>query len=212
MYTRRPPATVSAPVTTPDLSIEPDFLLRRSSRERAPSTRLRDYASLVECPADLMAIVENMDEPHTYRQAAGHPHWVRAMETELASIERNNTWTLVDLPPGSRPIHAKWVYKLKSGADGTPTYKARLVARGDEQIEGLDYKETFSPVVKWTTMRTLVSMAVQRNWDITHLDVKSAFLNGVLKEEVYLTQPPGFIQPSHESRVYKLHRSLYGLR
>jgi transposase InsO family protein len=203
VYTRR-----SVPVPAPMPAASP----RRSSRERGPSMWLRDYASLVETSADLVDAVQHVEEPHSFRQAASHPEWMRAMETELASIERNHTWTLVDLPSGCRPIHAKWVYKLKSGADGTPTYKARLVARGDEQVEGLDYQETFSPVVKWTTMRVLVSMAAQRNWDITHLDVKSAFLNGVLQEEVYLAQPPGFVKPGQEHLVCRLHKSLYGLR
>ena len=126
----------------------------------------------------------------------------------MASIKRNNTWSLVDLPSGCRAIHAKWIYKLKTGSDGTLTHKARLVASGDEQIAGLDYHETFAPVVRWTTIRTLVSMAAQLDWPILHLDVKSAFLNGILKEDVYLVQPPGFIIVGKESKVCKLHRSL----
>jgi hypothetical protein len=135
------------------------------------------------------------------------------MEQEIASLHANHTWTLLDLPPGHKAIPVKWVYKLKSGLVGTPPkYKARLVVRGDRQHEGLDYQETFAPVVKWSTMRLVVSMAAQRGWPIHHLDVKCAYLNGPITDAVFLQQPPGFVSPGREHLVCCVHRAIYALR
>jgi hypothetical protein len=104
-----------------------------------------------------------LDEPLSYKATATNPDWVLTMEQEITSLHANNTWTLVDLPPGYSAIPVKWVYKLKSGPVGTPPkFKARLVARGDRQYEGLDYQETFAPVVKWSTIQLVVSMAAMR--------------------------------------------------
>jgi len=135
------------------------------------------------------------------------------MEAEIDSIHKNQTWSLVPLPPNTKAISSKWVYKLKPGTRGNPArYKARLVARGFEQRDGVDYLETFAPVVRWETIRILVALAVHLGWPIHQLDVLTAFLNGILKEDVYMHQPPGFVKPGYEHLVCKLHRSLYGLK
>ena len=113
------------------------------------------------------------------------------MEEELRSIEKNQTWELVHLPQGKRPIDVKWVYKTKVKPNGDVSkYKARLVARGFLQKHGLDYNEVFAPVARLETIRLIVATASNRNQSLYQLDVKSAFLNGPLEEEVYITQPP----------------------
>ncbi|KAL5787313.1 hypothetical protein ACOSP7_004262 [Xanthoceras sorbifolium] len=114
------------------------------------------------------------------------------MNTELEALQLNNTWSLVPLPIGHKPIGCKWVYKIKYKSDGTiERYKARLVAKGYNQVEGIDYQETFSPTAKLTTLRCLLTVAAARHWHIHQLDVQNAFLHGDLHEVVYMEPPPG---------------------
>ena len=115
------------------------------------------------------------------------------MNSELQAIEDNNTWFWSDLPNGHRAIGLKWVFKVKKDAVGnTVKHKARLVAKGYAQKEGVDFDEVFAPVARLETVRVLLALAAHGNWEIHHMDVKSAFLNGNLQEEVYVTQLPGF--------------------
>jgi len=133
------------------------------------------------------------------------------MVEEIAALERTGTWDLVPIPAHVRPITCKWVYKVKTRSDGSlERYKARLVACGFQQEHGRDYDETFAPVAHMTTVRTLLAVASVREWSISQLDVKNAFLNGELREEVYMQPPPGYSIP--EGMVYRLRRSLYGLK
>jgi len=135
------------------------------------------------------------------------------MKQELQSVEKNKTWELVDLPAGHRPISLKWVFKLKKDEKGVATkHKARLVARGLVQQEGIDFDDAFAPVARMESVRVLLALAAQEGWKVHHMDVKSAFLNGDLKEEVYVRQPPGFAVAGEEGRVYRLKKALYGLR
>lgn len=114
------------------------------------------------------------------------------MHAELEALQQNNTWSMVPLPIGHKPIGCKWVYKIKYKSDGTiERYKARLVAKGYTQVEGIDYQETFSPTAKLTTLRCLITVAAARNWFIHQLDVQNAFLHGDLHEVVYMEPPPG---------------------
>ncbi|KAM1319724.1 hypothetical protein ACFX2H_004687 [Malus domestica] len=152
-------------------------------------------------------------EPATYKSALKCPVWVDAMQEELSALHTQSTWSLVPLPAQKNLVGCKWVFKIKRNADGSiGRYKARLVAKGFNQEEGIDYGETFSPVVKPTTVRLVLAMAAHFGWNLRQLDVKNAFLHGVLQEEVYMSQPPGFIDPQYSDYVCKLHKSLYGLK
>jgi hypothetical protein len=133
------------------------------------------------------------------------------MAEEIAALERTGTWDLVSPPPGVHPITCKWVYKIKTHSDGSlERYKARLVARGFQQEQGRDYDETFAPVAHMTTVRTLLAVASVCHWYVSQLDVQNAFLNGELREEVYMQPPPWYSIP--DGMVCRLRRSLYGLK
>src|SRR6266403_3702836 len=118
-------------------------------------------------------------------------------------LSKNDTWELVDLPLGCKAVKSKWVFKLK--ADGR--FHACLVAKGFMQIPGIDYDETFSPVAHFELLRLLLALAALEDWHIHQMDVKSAFLNGVLDEEIYMEQPPGFITSGGELKVCRLKKS-----
>jgi hypothetical protein len=150
--------------------------------------------------------------PSSVRTALLDPHWRRAME-EYAALVANQTWDLVPRPPGTNIVTGKWIWTHKRRADGTlERYKARWVLRGFTQRPGVDYDETFSPVVKPATVRTMLSLALARSWPVHQLDVKNAFLHGALTETVYCCQPAGFVDSSRPDMVCRLNRSLYGLK
>jgi hypothetical protein len=156
------------------------------------------------------------DDPKTYEEAIkshDSAFWKEAINDEMDSIVGNNTWKLVDLPPGSKPIGCKWVFRKKIKTDGTvDKFKARLVAKGFTQKQGLDYFDTYAPVARIATIRVLIALASVHNLVIHQMDVKTAFLNGELEEEVYMEQPEGFVVPGQEHKVCKLVKSLYGLK
>jgi hypothetical protein len=156
--------------------------------------------------------VSSHPEPQFYHQAIKSPQWRDAMNSEIATLESNNSWSLVDLPPHNKPIGCKWVFKIKYKSDGSiERHKARLVVKGYTQCEGLDYHETFSPVAKLTTVRCLLAIAATKQWHLHQLDVNNAFLHGDLDEEVYMTPPPGYVTKG-ENKVCRLLKSLYGLK
>nr|AAK26118.1 putative gag-pol polyprotein [Oryza sativa Japonica Group] len=151
-------------------------------------------------------------EPCSFAEANGDVAWRTAMQHEMDAVERNRTWVLADLPVGHRAITLKWVYKLKKDEAGAVIkHKARLVARGFVQQEGVDFDDAFAPVARMESVRLLLALAAQEGWRVHHMDVKSAFLNGDLKKEVYAHQPPGFVIPSKENKVLRLRKALYGL-
>ena len=174
----------------------PPVVSRPHTRSRSGIFRPRErkdgtVAWLAACMA--AAIADPSAEPRNYQAAMTILHWREAMELEYQSLIRNETWTLVKPPPRVNVIDSKWVFKVKKHSDGSiERYKAHLVARGFRQRFGLDYEDTFSPVVKPTTIRLLLSLAVTRGWSLRQLDVQNAFLHGILEEEVYMRQPPGF--------------------
>jgi len=155
----------------------------------------------------------SMIEPNYYEEASKQEVWVKAMEEEVKMIEKNNTWELVNCPQGKDIILVKWVYKAKLNLDGTiQKHKARLVVKGYSLQPGIDYNETFALVARLDTIRALIALTTQKGWNIYQLDVKSAFLNGVLKEEIYVEQPQGFINKGNEGKVLRLKKALYGLK
>ena len=156
------------------------------------------------------------DDPKTFCEAMASrdiAFWKEAVNDEMDSIMSNNTWVLVDLPEGSKPIGCKWVFRRKYNSDGSlQTFKARLVAKGFKQKEGIDYFDTYAPVARITSIRVLMSLASIYGLYVHQMDVKTAFLNGDLDEEVYMEQPEGFVMLGNEKKVCKLIKSLYGLK
>ncbi|KAL0425897.1 UNVERIFIED_CONTAM: putative mitochondrial protein [Sesamum radiatum] len=154
-----------------------------------------------------------MLEPENFETAVKHKVWVQAMEEEIKMIEKNNTWELADKPKDKEVIGVKWIYKTKLNADGSiQKHKARLVAKGYSQLPGIDYTETFAPVARLDTIRALIAIAANKKWKIYQMDVKSAFLNGYIDEEIYVEQPQGFIAKGSEEKVLRLKKALYGLK
>ena len=135
------------------------------------------------------------------------------MEEKYGALIANQTWDLVPPPPHANIVSGKWLYRHKHNADGSlACYKARWVVRGFSQQHGLDYDETFSSVVKPTTIHTILSLAVSIDWPIHQLDVKNAFLHGTLNEVVYCQHPPGFVDLARPNYLCKLNKALYGLK
>ncbi|KAI3757561.1 hypothetical protein L6452_05102 [Arctium lappa] len=152
-------------------------------------------------------------EPKKTDDALRDPNWVSAMQEELTEFSRNKVWNLIPRPSDKTVIGTKWVFRNKLDEHGTVTRnKARLVAQGYRQEEGIDYDETFAPVARLEAIRLFLAYAVYKDFIVYQMDVKSAFLNGKLNEEVYVEQPPGFYDPKHPNYVYKLDKALYGLK
>ncbi|PHT36714.1 hypothetical protein CQW23_24414 [Capsicum baccatum] len=205
----------SSGATNPSTSASPSS----SSSSDAP-TKMR---SLHEIYEDTEPIETTFDyslfclmaecDPVTYEEANVDVKWKKAMDEEIAAIRRNDTWELTSMPEGHNPIGVKWVYKTKTNKEGkVDKYKARLVAKGYKKKYGVDYDEVFAPVARIDTVRLLTALAAQNRWKIYQMDVKSAFLNGYLEEEVYIEQPPGYLKKGHEDKVYRLKKALYGLK
>ena len=195
-----------------------DMSVERSAA--TPASKPRKYRGLDELYSET-EVIEMLDElmllkveePMNYQEASMKKEWKDAMNMEMETIEKNNTWVLMDLPPGHKPIGLKWVFKLKKDSEGNVVkHKARLVAKGYVQRKGIDYNEVFAPVARLETIRLLLALSAKEGWEVHHLDVKSAFLNGELLEEVYVMQPEGFEKKGEERKVYRLLKALYGLR
>jgi hypothetical protein len=194
---------------------EMDNAPRRSTRIPVPNPKYNNADNVSKDRrlgnAELLAAAYSGSEPATYAEAIQSDNssdWMDACAYEIDALAKNRTWELVDLPPGRKAVKSKWVFKLK--ADGR--YRARLVAKGFTQIPGIDFDETFSPVARFESLRLLLALAALEDWEIHQLDVKSAFLNGVLEEEIYMEQPQGFIIAGQETKVCRLHKAIYGLK
>ncbi|KAL0373734.1 UNVERIFIED_CONTAM: Retrovirus-related Pol polyprotein from transposon TNT 1-94 [Sesamum radiatum] len=196
--------------------------LRRSKRRKIETSFGPDFLSVF--------LAENVDkinehvisaflideDPKSYTEAItsiDSSFWKEAIKNELDSIMENHTWELADLPTGSKPIKCKWVFRRKIRPDGSlDKFKARLVVVGYTQRKDIDYFDTYSPVTKIATIRTLIALSAIYGLIIHQMDVKTAFLNGDLKEEIYMEQPEGFVISGQENKVCKLNKSLYGLK
>uniref|UniRef100_A0A7N2MUY1 Retrovirus-related Pol polyprotein from transposon TNT 1-94 n=1 Tax=Quercus lobata TaxID=97700 RepID=A0A7N2MUY1_QUELO len=181
--------------------------VRRSSRNIRPPQR---YSPTL----NYLLLIDG-GEPECYNEALQDENsskWELAMKDEMDSLLGNQTWELTELPVGKKALHNKWVYRIKNEHDGSKRYKARLVVKGFQQKEGIDYTEIFSPVVKMSTIRLVLGMMAAENLHLEQLDVKTAFLHGDLEEDLYMIQPEGFIAHGQENLVCKLKKSLYGLK
>ena len=138
--------------------------------------------------------------------------WDQAINDEMRSLEKNDTWVLTVLPPRKRALLNKWVFRIKTEPDGKRRFKVRLVVKRYSQRNGIDYTEIFSPVVKLTSIRILLSIVASENFHAEQMDVKTAFLHGDLDKEIYMQQPEGFVVPGKKHTVCKLTKSLYGLK
>ncbi|CAM8988449.1 unnamed protein product [Rhodiola kirilowii] len=156
------------------------------------------------------------DDPRTYDEAMKSQDvsfWKEAINDEMDSIIGNNTWILSDFPPGCKPLGCKWIFKKKMKVDGSvDKFKARLVIQGFREKEGIDFFDTYAPVARISNIRLLIALAAIKNLVVNQIDVKTAFLNGDLDEEIYMKQPEGFIMPGNENKVCKLIKSLYGMK
>lgn len=178
-----------------------------------PPTRVQPAREKKANPKYVFSAVSTAGEPRSLEEALNGPdakNWRKAVSEEMESLKRCKTWEIVDKPKGVNVIKNKWVFKIKNdGKENTIRYRARLVAKGYSQRYGIDYEDTFSPVVRYSTLRTLIALAVEKDLMIDHLDVKTAFLNGDLKETIYMESP---LDPLEDGKVLKLKKSLYGLK
>uniref|UniRef100_A0A146LH62 Retrovirus-related Pol polyprotein from transposon TNT 1-94 n=3 Tax=Lygus hesperus TaxID=30085 RepID=A0A146LH62_LYGHE len=183
-------------------------VVRYPQRDRKP----REFPGFVLYQA--MINEENFD-PRTYKDvlsSANKDEWMLAMKEEMSSLLENEVWELTDRPPDAKIVDCKWVYKTKIDTDGKIRYKARLVAKGFSQHYGIDYFETFSPVVRRSSIRLLLSLAAQMDLKIVHFDVQTAFLHGELQETVFMKQPEGFSSADSKDQVCRLKKAIYGLK
>ena len=186
-----PASIINVPTDTAptvDLAGPHSHALRCSHRLTTLPSHLRDF----HC----FSALASLQEPQIFHEASSNPLWQQAIKEELDALHKTGTWDLVDLPSRKFSIGCKWVYKIKTRSDGiVDCYKARLAARGFTQEYGIDYEETFSPMARLSSVRTLIVVSVARKWPLFQMDVKSAFLNGELSEEVYMKLPPGYSHP-----------------
>ncbi|KAM2045334.1 hypothetical protein ACFX1T_009541 [Malus domestica] len=224
----RAPEVCSTPLPNPtsstqsNVSIDPNFEpenlqvvnLISTVNFHPMQTRSKNGISKKKAFSATVQSSDDVTESTSFKVANNISEWKVAMQDEIDALHAQNTWTSVPMPPDKNLVGCKWVYRIKKHPDGSVArYKARLVAKGYSQDEGIDYTETFSPVVKPTTVRLILALAAQFHWFLRQLDVKNAFLHGDLHEEVYMSQPQGFHSTAYPSHyVCKLNKSLYGLK
>ncbi|GKA42856.1 putative ribonuclease H-like domain-containing protein [Tanacetum coccineum] len=223
------PSTVVSPIPTtrvhsthpkaqiigdPKSAVQTRGMTKKNSREHAmisyiQKQRRTNHKDFQNC---LFACFLSQHEPTKISQALDDESWVEAMQEELLQFKIQKVWTLVDLPSGKKAIGTKWVYRNKKDERGIVVRnKARLVAQGHKQEEDIDYDEVFAPVARVEAIRIFLAFASFMNFPVYQMDVKSAFLYGTIEEEVYVCQPPGFVDPEFPEKVYKVEKALYGL-
>ena len=190
---------------------------RRSTRQRAAPERL-SYSKLGGPRREALsayAFISEAAQQLTYSdvlKSDDRALWKAAIDREMTSLRENNTWKLVVPPPKTNIVGSKWLFKVKDKPSGEQVHKARMVAKGYSQVEGVDFDETFSPVIKYQSLRTLLAIANEEDMHIHHMDVTTAFLYGELEEDVYMHQAEGQVKPGEEHLVCKLQKSIYGLK
>jgi hypothetical protein len=170
------------------------------------------FSCLPEC---FNAYLNTTPDPKSFKKAmlAGDsPKWKLACDKEMSSLLKKDVWTLVDRPTHKAVIRGMWIFRKKNNPDNSVKYKARFVAMGNTQVEGEDYGDTFAPTGKPTSLRLLFAMAAIHGWEVHQMDAVTAFLNGILEEEIYMEQPEGYVIVGQEDKVLLLNRSLYGLK
>jgi len=198
------------------LRTPPEFRRDRPSRTRRPTVpHWHAYATMFMFYLATASLMVNTDAPASFKEAITRPdseHWISAMKREMDSLVLAGTWTMVSPPPGRKIIGSKWTYKYKNPPGRAPIYKARLVAQGFSQIPGIDFDETYSPVVSLSALRLILAVAAHLNLIVESMDVETAYLNGELEQEIYMRPPQGFTPPNSSHLVCRLKKSLYGLR
>ncbi|RVW95017.1 Retrovirus-related Pol polyprotein from transposon TNT 1-94 [Vitis vinifera] len=210
----------NAPDGTVDFELENDILnmpiaWRKGVRSctQHPIGNFISYDKLSPTFRAFTSSITEIQVPQNIQEAFKYPKWKAAVDEEVRALEMNGTWEITDLPRGKKPVGCKWIFTVKYKVDGNvDRYKARLVAKGFTQSYGIDYQETFAPVAKLNTVRVLLSLAANLDWSLHQLDVKNAFLNGDLEEEVYMDIPAGLETTSNFNKVCRLRKSLYGLK
>ncbi|CAA7029694.1 unnamed protein product [Microthlaspi erraticum] len=203
-----PPPNVAAPPQPPVIPAPSQPTHQMATRSKHGIRKPRSLMSLLVTSKHSVSPL-----PLSYKQALSDPNWNPAATEEFNALLKSKTWDLVPRPHGVNIIKSMWLFKHKFNADGAfARYKARLVANGKSQEAGVDFDETFSPVFKPATIRSVLHVSLARDWPIHQLDVQNAFLHGDLEETIYMFQPPGFADPKAPDHVCKLKRSLYGLK
>lgn len=208
----RPRRDSSSEYESPDDHTDPNYVPDETVQNISDTPRITRARSGI-CPLNILNFAF-IAEPVTIKEAmssSNSAEWKDAMSDEMNSLMENQTWTLVNLPNGKKPLKTKWVFNIKEDTSGKMIrYKARLVAKGCSQQYGIDYEETFSPVVRYSTIRILIAMAVKKGLKIDQMDAITAFLQGELSDEIYIEQPDGFKDGS--KKVCRLKKAMYGLK
>ncbi|XP_071920664.1 uncharacterized protein [Coffea arabica] len=200
---------------TQESDLDLPIAIRKGTRTctRHPISKYVSYDNLSPKYRAITTEISKLVIPRNIKEALDDQNWKSAVFEEMEALRKNDTWDVVELPREKKIVGCKWVFTVKSKADGTvERYKARLVAKGFTQTHGIDYQETFAPVAKINSIRVLLSLAINANWPLYQLDVKNAFLNGDLEKEVFMSLPPGFVDKYGVGKVCKLKKSLYGLK
>ncbi|RVW45977.1 Retrovirus-related Pol polyprotein from transposon TNT 1-94 [Vitis vinifera] len=193
---------------------KPTYEPELSTKVKYPMSNYVSNHRLSESNKSFVNQLSTVTIPNSVQEALADPRWKAAMNEEMKSLQKNETWELVECPPGKKPVGCRWIYTVKYKADGSiERFKARLVAKGYTQTYGIDYTKTFAPVAKINTVRVLLSLAVNLDWPLQKFDVKNVFLYGELSEEVYVDLPPGcMVSEKQCHKACKLKKSLYGLK
>ncbi|WJZ94687.1 hypothetical protein VitviT2T_013525 [Vitis vinifera] len=193
---------------------KPTYEPELSTKVKYPMSNYVSNHRLSESNKSFVNQLSTVVIPNSVQEALANPRWKAAMNEEMKSLQKNETWELVKCPPGKKPVGCRWIYNVKYKADGSiERFKARLVVKGYTQTYGIDYTETFAPIAKINTVRVLLSLAANLDWPLQQFDVKNAFLHGELSEEVYMDLPPRcMVSEKQCQKVCKLKKSLYGLK